>query len=273
MDRQALQDHIESVLKDAHIDSAALEAKIIIQERAPNAAVISDQAQKQTQEDLQKRVNGMPLSRIYGKNEFWGHDFGLNAHTLDPRLDSETLIDIALKRFRTHNPKRILDLGTGSGCLLLTLLKEWPESKGVGVDVSFDAASQAQENAESLNISGRAAFICGDWAESIHAEFDLVIANPPYIDSQTLQNLASNVLNYDPILALDGGQDGLASYKILFSQLKNILKPSGLALFEIGFDQGESVPRIVEDSGFTVKCVHPDLSGQPRVVEISCGDK
>lgn len=220
--------------------------------------------------DLQERLSGKPLSRIYGYREFWSMRFDINQHTLDPRPDSETVIEVALKRFkdRGEEPKTILDLGTGSGCLLLSLLSEFKNARGIGLDISYDAARMARKNAKTLKLLDRAAFLNGNWAESIDQKFDLIIANPPYIASKTIQTLEQEVRNHDPMRALDGGEDGLQDYNAIFSSLFSLLKTDGLALFEIGFDQGEDIQRLIEKHGLNCGGVHLDLAGNPRVVEI-----
>lgn len=221
-------------------------------------------------EDLAQRLAGKPLSRIYGQREFWGLPFKINEHTLDPRPDSETLIEAALKHYKAQGtqPETILDLGTGSGCLLLSLLSEFPLAWGLGVDLSLEAAKIAKENAANLNLAGRSAFLNGNWAETLDHKFDLIIANPPYIDSDMIPNLDKEVRNHDPILALDGGKDGMQDYNEIFSMIFRILKPGGIALFEIGFDQSEKITRLSEKYGLSCAAIHPDLAGNPRVVEI-----
>ena len=220
--------------------------------------------------DLHDRKAGKPLSRIYGHREFWGMEFDLNAHTLDPRPDSETLIEVALKHYKPQKnaPVTILDLGTGTGCLLLSLLSELPDAWGVGIDLSPQAAAMGQDNAQKLGFAQRSAFIVGNWVESINTKFDLIVSNPPYIESEVIPNLTCEVRNHDPILALDGGKTGLQDYDKIFSNLSRVLKKDGIALFEIGFDQSEKVTRLSEKYGLSCKGVHSDLSGNPRVVEI-----
>ncbi len=224
---------------------------------------------------IDQRLAGKPLSRILGYREFYGRRFYLNDATLDPRADSETLIDAALQ-WAKENPYRtlrILDLGTGTGCLLLTLLAEIENATGVGVDLSVDAVSMAQKNARTLKLKSRAAFQTGNWFEGITESFDMIISNPPYIRSDVIPDLESNVKNHDPILALDGGMSGLEAYKILLSNLKNHLVKDGASFFEIGFDQAEDMHRLVEKYDMKLVRIYPDLGGHPRVVKIRYGDK
>lgn len=255
-----------------------LEARIILEERAgvswssiiaDGGKEIDENAYKAIQDDLETRLSGKPLSKIYGKKEFWGHEFIVNEHTLDPRPDSETLIELALKYYKDKEPpKTILDLGTGTGCLLLTLLSEFKGARGVGIDVSEEALKVASQNAEALNLTDRVSFSQGKWAESVTDTFDLVISNPPYIASDVIPNLEKEVKIHDPILALDGGFDGLQAYEDIFSDLSRIIKDDGMALFEIGFDQGDEMMRLSKKYKIRIGNVHPDLAGNPRVVDI-----
>lgn len=254
-----------------------LESRIILRERAglewstlistPDAPISADIVNR-IKQDLEQRLAGKPLSRIYGTREFWGLSFNINEDTLDPRPDSETLIEVALKHYKDKQPETILDLGTGSGCLLLALLSEFKQARGIGVDIASGALKMAQENAQILGLAGRASFINADWSEPINGQFDLIVANPPYIESDVIQKLAKEVRNHDPIQALDGGKDGLQDYNRIFSNLSSLLKPDGMALFEIGFDQAEKLSRLSEKHRLSCGRTHADLAGNPRVVEI-----
>lgn len=223
---------------------------------------------KQALEDLARHKQGTPLSRIYGEREFWGMSFQLSENTLDPRPDTETLIEAVLGRYKESPPARILDLGTGTGCILIALLSEFPEATGIGVDLSEGAIKTAQINAKNNNVAERAAFQKGNWGESIDESFDLIVSNPPYIDSKTIQNLNESVKNYDPILALEGGEDGLQAYREIFSYIFEHLNPGGRAFFEIGFDQEKSTRRLSEESRLLVESTYADLAGHIRVLEV-----
>lgn len=224
--------------------------------------------------DLGERLTGRPLSRLYGEREFWGLSFDLSPETLDPRPDTERLVEIVLERSGAEAPNRILDIGTGTGCILISLLSEFDESFGVGIDFSFGALCTARRNAAKHHVESRARFINGSWIESVaDRSFDLIVSNPPYVTNQIIDSLSVEVRNHDPILALDGGDDGLQAYKILIPTIKSVLKPGGTCLLEIGYDQADDVMRLSEIAGFALRCVHVDYSGNPRVVEISCGDK
>ncbi|MGN7439142.1 MAG: peptide chain release factor N(5)-glutamine methyltransferase, partial [Alcanivorax sp.] len=216
--------------------------------------------------------------RIYGYTEFWGLPFKINEHTLDPRPDTELIIELALQRFDQNRDLRILDLGLGSGCILISLLKEFPNALGFGVDVSAQACKTSRENARLNNCEDRIHISCGSWADALkaqnnHQKFDLIVSNPPYIANQVVPTLSQEVQNHDPILSLDGGDDGLDAYKIIFSQIGTLFTEGGIGLFEIGYDQSEDVSRLSKTAGFLLRAVHHDYVRNPRVVEISCGDK
>lgn len=250
---------IIAALKAAGIENAAYDAKIILEDVAPN----------KIQSVVARRVAGEPLWRILGYRDFWKSRFYLSPDTLEPRPDTETLIEQALTG---PVPKTILDLGTGTGCILLSLLHEYPEAKGIGVDRSPGACATAQLNAERLGLDSRAQFICGDWLESVTGKFDLIVSNPPYIPRDVIPNLDENVKNFDPILALDGGNDGLDPYKKLLPELKKHLLPGGRVLFEIGVGQVMDLQRLAEASGANLIRVTRDIGGVERVVEIGYGD-
>ncbi len=288
---------IKEALSEAGVDTPALDARIIIEERlgydwsdivAKGQEIeLSTQDCQQIREDVVVRINGTPLSRIYNKREFWGLEFALSSDTLDPRPDTELIIELALQRFSGRKaPKNILDLGTGSGCILISLLSEFPEAHGVGVDLSEGALEMARQNAQQNKCANRAKFIQGSWwnaldaqhgaAKTVHKvqqKYDLIVSNPPYIVNQVIPDLSPEVKNHDPILSLDGGVDGLDAYKIIFSQLKNYLSDDGITLLEIGYDQENDVMRLSKESRFALRTVHADLAGNPRVVDISRGDK
>ena len=278
-----LYDDMIARLKDAGVEMPDLDARFIIEERTPYdwSDIIARPDAPVTQiqydeiiSDIDARIAGKPLSRIYGCREFWGLEFLISEDTLDPRPDSELIIDVALKHFADRDrPLEILDLGTGSGCILISLLSEFGNARGWGVDLSLGAVKCAEENAHKNHVEARSHFSCDSWLNGINKRFDLIVSNPPYISNQVIPTLSEEVRNHDPILALDGGDDGLEPYKELFPQLKNYLNPDGIALFEIGYDQEKDVMRLAEDAGFAQRTVHFDLAGNPRVVDISGGDK
>jgi len=218
-------------------------------------------------EVLTRMIAREPLSRIVGKREFWGLEFVLSAETLDPRSDSESVVEAVLSRLpdrsRTY---RFLDLGTGTGCLLLALLSEFPRANGVGIDVAAGAALTARRNATLLGLADRAYFAVGDWAGAIAGGFDAVVANPPYILTRVIPELPPEVRDYDPKQALDGGPDGLLAYRAIAADLRRLLRPSGLFAAEIGLGQAEVVTGILVENGLVIDGFAADLGGVIRCV-------
>ena len=195
--------------------------------------------------------------------------FRIDASTLDPRPDTETLVEAALGLVDREAPLNILDLGTGSGCILITLLAELPRASGVGVDVSLGALELARANAQILGVGDRAAFLASDWLEAVEGSFDLVVANPPYLSAADMAALSPEVRDHDPAPALDGGPDGLSAYRRIVPGLRKALRPGGFALFEIGPDQAQAVSRLLAEAGLDVgegQHLWRDLAGRPRVV-------
>ena len=215
-------------------------------------------------EFIARRVAGEPVAYITGRRDFWTVELEVGPGVLIPRPDSETLMVAAVEHFRGGSgPKRILDLGTGPGTLLLAALDEWPRATGMGVDSSPIALSYAQRNAERLGLAGRAAFQLGDWARDIALRFDLVLANPPYVAEAA--PLGPGVADYEPPEALFAGPDGLDDYRRLAPQLAALIAPGGLAAIEIGFDQGESAAAVLREAGVETRLVL-DLAGLPRAL-------
>jgi len=217
-----------------------------------------------------RRCAREPISRILGSREFWSFRFAVGPATLDPRPDSETLVSAVLARIPDRNAEiSLLDLGTGTGCLLLALLSELPRAKGLGIDISPEARNVAAANAEALRIHARAEFRVGDWARDISAQFDVIISNPPYIESKAIAGLAPEVEQYDPRGALDGGVDGLSAYRILIPQAAERLKPGGLLALEIGAGQGSAVRALAVHAGLSDLGGADDLAGIERCLLFS----
>ncbi len=212
-----------------------------------------------------RRAAHEPLAYITGRREFWGLDFAVSPATLIPRPDSETLIELAI----AHKPAlRILDLGTGTGCLLLALLHEWPAATGIGVDLAPAAAALAARNAAALGLADRACFIAGRWAAALASGFDLVISNPPYIESGDLQHLMPEVAGHEPAAALDGGADGLAAYRAIIAALPGLLTPEGAAILELGAGQAAAVTALAAAAGYAATA-RPDLAGHLRALRLT----
>lgn len=213
-------------------------------------------------EMLRRRLAHEPLSRIVGEREFYGRPFKLSPETLDPRPDSETLIEAALQVIDEsgwrERPLRILDVGTGSGCLLVTLLAELPCARGVGTDVSAMALQTAAENARTNGVGARARFARHRSFEGLDETFDVIVSNPPYISSGEIADLEPEVRNFDPVEALDGGPDGLNIYRELASGLVRVV-PHGWALFEVGAGQAQTVAELL------VRCLGGHCAGDVRL--------
>jgi release factor glutamine methyltransferase len=213
-----------------------------------------------------RRAAHEPIALIIGRREFWSLDFAVSPATLIPRPDTETLIEAALASFAGRDPpRRVLDLGTGTGCLLLAALSEFPAAFGVGVDRSFPAVALAKRNAAMLDMSTRADFLCADWASALDGCFDLILSNPPYIPTSQLDGLMPEVARFEPWSALDGGPDGYSAYRRLIPDLARLLTPHGVAVLELGAGQAPMVARLALDAGFASR-LHHDLSGIARAL-------
>lgn len=229
---------------------------------------LSDAETRRIEAAVARRAAREPLSRILGEREFWSLPFALNAATLDPRADSETLVAAVLAQVSDRRaPLRLLDLGTGTGCLLLALLSELPQAEGCGIDLSAEAVAQAAANAEGLGLAGRASFRRHSWDDGLAAlgpAWDVIVSNPPYIATGDLAGLAPEVAGYDPAAALDGGADGLAAYRALIPAAAAVLQPGGLLALEIGRGQADEVEGLLLEAGLALLGRASDLAGIER---------
>ena len=215
---------------------------------------------------VSRRAKGEPVAHITGEREFWSLPFEVSSATLIPRPDSETLIELILDQHADRPPRRILDLGTGSGCLLLSLLSEYKSATGVGIDMSPDALNVAIRNAKRIGLESRSRFAVGSWMDGLSETFDLVISNPPYIPTDDICDLDSDVRAFEPISALDGGKDGLDMYRAIFAGLDHVLAPDGRAVVEIGISQRNGVSQIASDFGFGLVQTRDDIGGITRAL-------
>jgi len=262
-------------LGEAGIDEAAVEARHMLNhvlapatlaEALADPALVSWQRVAHLADLAWERLQRKPLSQVLGSQPFWTLDLAVTPDVLTPRADTETLVEVVLSRCEGQEA-RMLDLGTGSGAILLALLSERPGWTGLGVDLSGEALTVARGNAERCGLANRAAFVRGRWSAGLErAAFDIVISNPPYIVSDVLAGLEPEVREHEPALALDGGADGLDAYRDILRDVPEILKRNGMLAFEIGYDQGVSVSDLVRAAGLSGVAVIRDLSGQDRVV-------
>jgi release factor glutamine methyltransferase len=264
-------------LRTEGCDSAELDARVLLK----HALQLSD-TQLVTMRDepvdvkgreafdamIERRIAGEPVSRIIGQKEFWGLVFHLDPETLVPRPDTETIVEAAVEACPTA-PGTILDLGTGTGCILIALLTEFPAAVGVGVDISDDALACAASNANLNGVAGRARFVRGDWGSDIDELFDLVVSNPPYIPHSDIAMLDREVRVHDPMRALDGGRDGLDAYRCVARDAARLLSPDGVLVVELGIGQEAAVAAIMKDAGLEPDVpARPDLSGIPRALVV-----
>ena len=261
------------------IDSPRLEARMLIahvlgietsEVRFCRANLDSVQ-QKQLKKMLKERLSHKPLDKIFGTRGFYKYDFEVSSDVLSPRPDTEVLVEVAVGYAGIHCVKNVLDLGVGSGCILLSILADCPELTGVGVDVSRPALEIARRNAHNLNVADRVKFVNKSWAEdnfhvNLGMTFDMIVSNPPYIPSADIPRLGIEVRKYDPLRALDGGSDGLREYRRLASEIPLLLNPDGIVFLEVGIEQAEEVARIFCAQGLKLLQIIKDLGDVERCV-------
>ncbi|MCO5131695.1 MAG: peptide chain release factor N(5)-glutamine methyltransferase [Xanthobacteraceae bacterium] len=267
-------------LRNGGVDSPELDARLLIGAvlGLDLTGLIAQAARRLTADEQMRldrwaarRIAGEPVARLLGRKEFWGLDFALSPATLVPRPDTETIVeaarDIVRADGRQDDALRIVDIGTGSGAILLALLRELPRATGVGTDISLDALRTARDNAVRLGLSGRIAFVAGDYLAALAGPFDLIISNPPYIPSGDIAALAVEVREHDPRRALDGGGDGLDAYRTIARQAAGLLADGGTLILEIGQHQGDDVTRLADAAGLAPHGrPRADLGGVPRAL-------
>jgi release factor glutamine methyltransferase len=268
---------IAQQLEQAGIENPLREARLIVHYTTgiPYLSLITEAREELSKNDLAliqewtvRRCAREPLAKIIGKKEFWGLSFTVSKDTLDPRPDSETLIQAVLDHYPDKNtPWTILDLGTGTGCLILSLLHEYPNAQGVAVDLSQAALHIAKQNAAQLKLQNRVTFVQSDWTKSLKGDFDIVISNPPYIPLATV--LDHEVSQYDPPTALFAGPSGMDAYQEIAKTIYFFMRPSALLFVEIGFGQTDEVEKIFNSNNFTTIKRCPDLAGIPRCLIFS----
>jgi release factor glutamine methyltransferase len=258
-------------LQAAEVEDAARDARVLLAHalgigpdrltlHLPDEMTASEEAQYQA--DLQARVARQPVAQITGQRLFWGQSFRVTRDTLDPRPETEVLVAEAL----TQPFLKVLDLGTGTGCILLSCLKGMPMARGLGVDFSAAALEVAIGNSRDLGLEGQAKFVCSDWFSGVTGAFDLIVSNPPYIAASEMSDLAPEVRDWEPHLALTPGGDGLDAYRVIARGAGARLMPGGRLLVEIGPTQGPAVSGLFAKAGFADIRILPDLDGRDRVV-------
>ncbi len=261
-------------LRAAGVPDPARDARVLLAHAAQvDAARVTLIAPEDIAPDIAERYDQLvslravrvPVSQLIGAREFYGRRFNISSAVLDPRPETETLVEIAL----SDTFERVLDLGTGSGCILVTLLAERPEAEGLGVDLSEDACLHASANAVAHDVAERARFIQSDWFEKVEGRFDLIVSNPPYLAASEMQHVQPELRDHEPRLALTDEGDGLSGYRIIAAQAQGYLSAQGRVLVEIGWKQAADVRAIFAAQGWGDITILPDLGGHDRVVSAS----
>ena len=270
-----LQKNITKTLLDAGIKTNSLDARIILKETfnfdekeliMNSDILISISKVNEVKKILSRRLKGEPVSKIFRKRDFYDSTFLISDDVLDPRPETELIIDIANKYISENNYKSFIDLGTGSGCIILSILKENKNIKGLGLDISLNAINIAKKNSSRLKLENHAMFLVSDWFSSVKETYDLIISNPPYISSDEIRTLPKDVKNYDPLISLDGGQDGLKCYREIAEDVNRIINKNGRVILEIGCNQAEDVIKIFEINKFKFLNKVLDINGLDRIL-------
>lgn len=270
-----LQKNITKTLFDAGIKTNSLDARIILKETfnfdekeliMNSDILISTSKVNEVKKILSRRLKGEPVSKIFRKRDFYDSTFLISDDVLDPRPETELIIDIANKYISENNYKSFIDLGTGSGCIILSILKENKNIKGLGLDISLNAINIAKKNSSRLELENHAMFLVSDWFSSVKETYDLIISNPPYILSGEIGTLSKGVKNYDPLISLDGGQDGLKCYREIAKDVNRIINKNGRVILEIGCNQAEDVIKIFEINKFKFLNKALDINGLDRIL-------
>lgn len=269
---------MEAGFKDISGDCALLDAELLLSHTlgwprmhvyAKREFTLPEREYVALSEAYMRRMCGEPVAYILGVQEFWSLEFEVSPDTLIPRPDTETLVEVSLAALKEKSAPAILDLGTGTGCILLSLLHERADARGVGADISANAVALAGKNAARLGLAERAVFVRSDWFAELTAQdegFDLVTSNPPYIPAPHIAGLMPDVRDYEPLSALEGGDDGLDAYRIITEQAPAYMKPGGYLAVEVGIGQSDDVRALFEAAGLRKVMARKDLSGVERVI-------
>ena len=257
-------------IKSAKLDSEILMSSIIGKERTFIILNQNENVEKKNFDTFKKlidqRSKGEPIAYLIGKKDFWNYEFKINKNVLVPRPDSELIIEEVLKLTKNKNKLKLLDIGVGSGCILLSILNEKKNFNGVGIDISEKCINLSKINALDLKIDTRVKFFKTDVDNFNYGKYDLIVSNPPYINRNDLRYLDKEVLNFEPKLSLDGGLDGLSVLKRVIKKASKLIKINGLLFLEIGFDQKERVKKILRNRGFYINKVIKDYANNDRCI-------
>lgn len=271
----SLWTRVRDQLKAAGVDSPVLDARLLLEAGAgvSRLEIVTDPRRELTADQVaaveslvRRREAREPIAHIVGRRHFWKLELTVTPDVLVPRPETEFVVEAALSALAPKGETRVLDLGVGSGAILLSVLSERPEATGLGIDRSEAALAIAQRNAEDLGLQSRTQFRLGDWANELDERFDLVLSNPPYIASRDIETLQPEVARFEPRLALDGGHDGLDAYRAIIQALPRLLTENGAFALEVGFDQAEAVTEMAHAAGLSTSPPWMDLAGIPRVV-------
>lgn len=261
-------------LEAAGVDTPVIDARLLLEAGAgvSRLDIVTDPRRRVSEGQVEavntltrRREAREPVAQIIGRKHFWTLDLAVSRDVLAPRPETELLVETALDALAVESAARVLDLGVGSGAILLAVLSERPNATGVGVDISDAALAVAQENADALGLAARVQLQRGDWRAPVGA-FDLVVSNPPYIATRDIDGLAPEIARYEPRVALDGGADGLDAYRAITAQVPHLIKAGGVFALEVGAGQAEAVAALAGSAGLSVEAPRRDLAGVPRVV-------
>ena len=270
-----LQKKITKILAEGGIETNSLDARIILREIfnfdekeliLNSDLILSESKISKVQKIITRRLNFEPVSKIFGKRDFYNSTFSISDDVLDPRPETENIVEIANNFILEKGYESFIDLGTGSGCIILSILKENKNLTAIGVDISIDAINIAKKNSKDMNLEKRSSFLVSNWLSSIYNSYDLIISNPPYIPSDEIITLSKTVKNFDPLISLDGGQDGLKCYKEIAQDINRVINKNGRVILEIGYNQAHDVIKIFESKEFKLLKIYKDINGLNRIL-------
>ena len=270
-----LQTAITKKLFDSGIETSSLDSRIILKEVfcfdekeliLNSQLIVTKNKISEADKILARRISGEPVSKIFGKRDFYKSTFLISEDVLDPRPETELIIEIANNFILDKGYKNFIDLGTVSGCIILSILKDNKSLRAIGIDISNKAINIAQKNCSNLNLEKQATFLVSNWLSKVSGSYDLIISNPPYIPSKDVDALSANVKNYDPLISLDGGEDGLKCYRQIAEDINRVIGKNGRVVLEIGYNQAEDVIKIFESKDFIFLDKYIDINGLDRIL-------